>query len=83
MDASGYSYIVPREKRGKAFQDANGRWQKGELIEVEATYQIGYRGYIELAKRSKDVSAIDSFVVYQGEYEKGAFSGMKKVHSQK
>lgn len=54
----GEVYLIPRENR------------KAGCLEVNA--QIGYKGYITLARRSGMVSMVDAHVVYEGEkYEIG------------
>ena len=69
VDASGYAYIIPRSTK------------KDNSWVVEATYQIGYRGYLELAKRNKDVKSIDSFVVYKEEVLNGNFCEIRGSES--
>ena len=61
VDASGYAYIVPKNVK------SGNNWIP------EATYQIGYRGYLELAKRNKGVKSIDSFLVYTEEVKNENF----------
>ena len=48
----GHAYIIPRRTNGV----------------YEATFQVGYRGYIELANRSQLISAIYCFPVFKGEH---------------
>ena len=55
VDASGYAYIIPR-------------WSSN-LSKDEATFQVGYKGLIELARRNKEVKSITAFEVYEDEYK--------------
>ena len=56
----GHAYLIPFAKR----ENVNGRW-------VNAGYDvqliIGYRGYIDLARRSGDLVSIHADVVYDGD----------------
>lgn len=54
----GYYYLVPFKEKDK----------KGNLIRVVATFQLGYRGYIQLALRSGKYADIDVMDVREGEY---------------
>jgi recombination protein RecT len=58
----GYFYAVPRanNKKGKELGFKNGEYK-------EATWQMGYRGYIQLAMRSGEYKDIDVFSVKEGE----------------
>lgn len=69
VDVSGYSYIVPRKVK------IGGEWT------VEAIFQIGYKGYLELAKRNKSVKSIDSFLVFTEELERGNFKEIRGSES--
>lgn len=61
IDASGFAYLVPRY---------NSKANKTDL-----TFQIGYLGYIALARKSPNVKTITSFAVFEGEYnDKKCFS---------
>ncbi len=72
----GQCWIVPRSMAlkggdGKDLLDAQGKkqWVK------QATFQIGYKGWMDLAYRSGEVESFDSGVVRPGdvfEYEKGS-----------
>ena len=53
----GEAYFVPRNVK-----DKEGNWAGKEL-----TVQVGYKGYIRLARRSKELAAIDAAVVFKGE----------------
>lgn len=54
----GYYYIVPYKEKDK----------KGNIIRVSASFQIGYRGLIQLALRTGQYADIDVMEVRQGEY---------------
>lgn len=64
----GLSYIIPR-------------WNKNTRTK-EAQFQIGYRGYLELARRSGDIAMIDAEVVREHDdfdYEKGLQPRLRHV----
>lgn len=58
--ALGHAYILPFDKREKV----NGQWQ---TVSVEAQVIIGYRGMIDLARRSGQIVSIDARAVYEGD----------------
>lgn len=59
-----YFYMVPFNNT-KKYVDENGREQKYEV--KEATFQLGYRGYIQLAMRSGQYQKIVATDVREGE----------------
>ncbi|WP_423197890.1 Recombinase RecT [Cupriavidus sp. H19C3] len=59
-NALGHAYILPYEKRGKV----DGQWK---TIATEAQLIIGYRGMIDLARRSGQIVSIDARAVYEGD----------------
>jgi recombination protein RecT len=59
-NALGHAYILPFDKRGKV----NGQWQ---TIGTEAQVIIGYRGMIDLARRSGQIVSIEARAVYEGD----------------
>ena len=61
--ALGYSYVIPFNNSKK---DSNGNWVKV----MEPTFQIGYRGYIQLAMRTGQYRIINADSVYDGELRK-------------
>lgn len=61
--ALGYAYIVPFNN---SYKDADGRWQK----RMEPTFQLGYKGIIQLALRSGQFRTLNADVVYEGELRK-------------
>jgi len=59
-NALGHAYILPFDKR----QKVNGRW---ETVATEAQVIIGYRGMIDLARRSGQIVSIEARAVYEGD----------------
>lgn len=59
-NALGHAYILPFEKRRKV----DGQWK---TVGVEAQVIIGYRGMIDLARRSGQVQSLEARAVYQGD----------------
>lgn len=55
----GFAYIIPR----------GGKYEQ-ETGYKRATFQMGYKGYIQLAMRSGQYKAINACEVYEGEIEK-------------
>lgn len=60
-NALGHAYILPFEKRRKV----GNQWQTER---VEAQVIIGYRGMIDLARRSGQIVSIDARAVYEGDH---------------
>jgi recombination protein RecT len=56
----GSAYLVPFKRK---FKDAGGRWKE----EYECTLIVGYRGLIDLARRSNQIQSIEARVVYQND----------------
>lgn len=56
----GFAYIVPYKRK---FKDDQGRWQESS----EAQFQMGYKGFIQLAQRSGQFSRIAATPVYEGQ----------------
>lgn len=61
--ALGYAYIIPFNNSKK---DENGKWIKV----MEPTFQMGYKGYIQLAMRTGQYRTINADAVYEGELRK-------------
>lgn len=59
-NALGHAYILPFEKRAKV----GGEWT---TVGVEAQVIIGYRGMIDLARRSGQIVSIDARAVFEGD----------------
>jgi recombination protein RecT len=56
----GFAYIVPYKRK---FKDGQGRWSES----LEAQFQMGYKGFIQLAQRSGQFARIAATPVYQGQ----------------
>jgi recombination protein RecT len=56
----GSAYLVPFKRK---FKDSGGRWQE----EYECTLIVGYRGLIDLARRSNQIQSIEARVVYMND----------------
>lgn len=56
----GFAYIVPYKRK---FKGQNGQWQESN----EAQFQMGYKGFIQLAQRSGQFSRIAATPVYEGQ----------------
>lgn len=76
--ALGYAYIIPFKNSKK---DEKGNWTKV----YEPVFQLGYKGYIQLAMRTGQYRTLNADVVYEGELRKVnkltgeiAFDGDKK-----
>jgi len=74
----GYAYVIPFNNSVK---NANGGWDKVMV----PTFQMGYKGYIQLAMRTGQYRTLNADVVYEGEIRKVdklsgtiAFDGEKK-----
>ena len=77
--ALGYAYIIPynnsyteKDEYGRDVLDANGKkkWYK----KMEPTFQMGYKGYIQLAMRTGQYRTLNADVVYEGEVRNRFFS---------
>lgn len=56
----GHAHLIPYEKREKV----DGKWK---VVGVEVQPIIGYRGYIDLARRTGNLVAIHADVIYEGD----------------
>lgn len=59
-NALGHAYILPFDKREKV----GGQWK---TVRTEAQVIVGYRGMIDLARRSGQIVSIDARAVYEGD----------------
>lgn len=69
----GHAYILPYEKR----QKVNGSWQ---VVGVEAQLIIGYRGMIDLARRSGQIISLQAHAVYEGDEFDFAYGLDERLH---
>lgn len=56
----GQCYLIPFDKKAKV----NGQWQ---VVDTEAQFIIGYKGLIDLVRRSGQVSTIEARTVYEND----------------
>lgn len=56
----GFAYIVPYNQ---SYKDEKGVWQKKQV----AQFQMGYKGFIQLAQRSGQFKSIYSSAIYEGQ----------------
>ncbi len=56
----GFAYIVPYNQ---SYKDATGAWKK----KVVAQFQMGYKGFIQLAQRSGQFKTISASAIHEGE----------------
>lgn len=61
--ALGYAYVIPFKNSKK---DSKGNWVKV----YEPVFQMGYKGYIQLAMRTGQYRTINADAVYEGELRK-------------
>lgn len=63
--ALGYAYILPYSNSKKEVDPETGKevWKKV----MEPSFQMGYKGYIQLAMRTGQYKTINADVVYEGE----------------
>nr|DAF67692.1 MAG TPA: RecT protein [Caudoviricetes sp.] len=84
--ALGFAFVVPYKKRSKvSVQQADGSYREEWTDVYIPTFQIGYKGLIQLAMRTGQYRTINADVVYEGELRKGSkltgiydFEGEKK-----
>lgn len=56
----GFAYIIPYNQ---SFKDENGNWGKKAV----AQFQLGYKGFIQLAQRSGQFKTISATAIYEGQ----------------
>jgi recombination protein RecT len=56
----GFAYIVPYNQ---SYKDGSGQWQKKQV----AQFQMGYKGFIQLALRSGQFKTISATPIYEGQ----------------
>lgn len=62
----GFAYIVPY---GRSYKDDSGKWQKTQ----EASFQMSYKGFIQLAQRSGQFKRISACKTYSEDTEQSVF----------
>lgn len=70
----GYVYFVPRNVKVK--RNGQERWEE------QATFQLGYQGWIDLARRTKEIQRVDVRAVFPGDefsYEYGSNQHLRHV----
>lgn len=69
--ALGYAFIIPfnNSKKVEYVDDKGNKREKWEKV-MEPTFQIGYKGLIQLAMRTGQYRTINADVVYDGELRK-------------
>lgn len=69
--ALGYAYIIPFNNNKKVrYIDEQGRERERWEKVMEPTFQIGYKGLIQLAMRTGQYRTLNADVVYDGELRK-------------
>ena len=58
----GFAWIVPYNEK---FKDGSGQWQSRSV----AQFQLGYKGFIQLANRSGQYKAINVVEVYENQFK--------------
>jgi recombination protein RecT len=56
----GFAYIIPYNQK---YQDNNGEWKSKQV----AQFQLGYKGFIQLAQRSGQFKTISATPIYEGQ----------------
>jgi recombination protein RecT len=56
----GFAYIVPYNE---SYQDSEGQWKKKQV----AQFQLGYKGFIQLAQRSGQFKTLSACPIYEGQ----------------
>lgn len=73
----GFAYIVPYNQK---YKNEKGEWKEKQV----AQFQMGYKGFIQLAQRSGQFKTIGATVVYEGQLiEQNPLTGFKFDFSQK
>jgi recombination protein RecT len=71
----GLAYLIPFDRRGQV----NGQWKK---VGTDVQVIIGYRGYIDLARRAGSLVSLHADVVYDGDdfsFEYGSNAHLRHV----
>lgn len=68
----GFAYLVPYSR---SMKDARGNWQKVQ----EASFQMGYKGFIQLAQRSGQFKRINACKIYDGDTEQSVYERLTSL----
>lgn len=68
----GFAYIVPFNR---SYKDQNGKWQKVQ----EAQFQLGYKGFIQLAQRSGQFKRINACAIYSDDSEQDVYQRLTSL----
>lgn len=71
--ALGFAFVIPYKSRAKqAVQTADGSYKEEWVDVYTPSFQIGYKGLIQLALRTGQYRTINADAVYEGELRKGS-----------
>lgn len=71
--ALGFAFVIPYKSRKKSYvQQADGSYKEEWGDVYTPTFQIGYKGLIQLAMRTGRYRTINADAVYEGELRKGS-----------
>lgn len=68
----GFAYIVPYNRK---FKDKNNVWQEVQ----EAQFQLGYKGFIQLAQRSGQFKRINACAIYSNDTEQDVYQRLTSL----
>ena len=69
--ALGYAFIIPfNNSKKEKYTDEHGNERERRIKVTEPTFQIGYKGLIQLAMRTGQYRTLNADVVYEGELRK-------------
>ena len=72
----GFAYIIPF-RNNKKYKDENGRWQDNWV--TEAQFQLGYKGFIQLAQRSGQFKRINACATYSDDTEQTVYERLTSL----
>lgn len=71
--ALGFAFVIPYKSRAKQMvQKADGSYREEWVDVYTPSFQIGYKGLIQLALRTGQYRTINADAVYEGELRKGS-----------
>ncbi len=56
----GHCYLLPFNRN---YKDSSGNWKKAKEVQL----MLGYKGMIDIARRSNQIDSINAFIVYAGD----------------